>query len=102
MRSEPAATPLLHSYRRARYRHLIAAADIEAGTGGAVGDGIARAGDAGGDIGEPDDGVVAGTDGVIRIALTATVPPALTASATNDGWTPSGALQRYLKRAESG
>jgi hypothetical protein len=42
------------------------------------------------------------SDGLIRIALTAIVPPALAAPAANDGWTPSPALQRYLKRAESG
>lgn len=42
------------------------------------------------------------SDGVIRISLTAALPLTVAAPADDDGWTPSEALQRYRKRAESG
>jgi hypothetical protein len=41
-------------------------------------------------------------DGVIRIALTASASPLKLANSNNQEWTPSEALQRFLKRTESG
>ncbi len=41
-------------------------------------------------------------EGVIRIALAMVAEPIVTTKAANDGWVPSEALQRYLKRTESG
>ena len=41
-------------------------------------------------------------DGVIRIALTAIAGPTEPASDLNAEWVPSEALQRHLKRTESG
>lgn len=41
-------------------------------------------------------------DGVIRIALTSSVPPIRSTTGLDEGWAPSEALQRYLKRTESG
>jgi hypothetical protein len=40
-------------------------------------------------------------DGVIRIVLTASAAPIKSAD-SGETWVPSGALQRYLKRTESG
>lgn len=41
-------------------------------------------------------------EGVIRIALTAITGPTEPARDLNEEWVPSEALQRYLKRSESG
>jgi hypothetical protein len=41
-------------------------------------------------------------DGVIRIALTASAAPIKPANDFDQEWTPSEALQRFLKRTESG
>ncbi len=41
-------------------------------------------------------------DGVIRIALTAGAAPIEPANDIDREWTPSEALQRFLKRTESG
>jgi hypothetical protein len=41
-------------------------------------------------------------DGVIRIALTASAAPIKPANDVDQEWTPSEALQRFLKRTESG
>ncbi|MGY4405172.1 hypothetical protein [Bradyrhizobium sp. USDA 3315] len=41
-------------------------------------------------------------DGVIRIALTAGAPPIKPPNVLDETWVPSEALQRYLKRTESG
>lgn len=41
-------------------------------------------------------------DGVIRIALTASVAPTKPTTGLDEIWVPSEALQRYLKRTESG
>jgi hypothetical protein len=40
--------------------------------------------------------------GIIRIALTASTAPVLPATDLDEIWVPSEALQRYLKRTESG
>ena len=41
-------------------------------------------------------------EGVIRIALTSNAAPAKSINGHDVTWTPSEALQRYLKRTESG
>lgn len=41
-------------------------------------------------------------DGVIRITLTASVVPTKPTTDLDEIWVPSEALQRYLKRTESG
>ena len=41
-------------------------------------------------------------EGVIRIALTASATPIMPANDLDEIWVPSEALQRYLKRTESG
>jgi hypothetical protein len=41
-------------------------------------------------------------EGVIRIALTASATPINPANDLDEIWVPSEALQRYLKRTESG
>jgi hypothetical protein len=41
-------------------------------------------------------------DGVIRIALTASAAPIKPSNDVGHEWTPSEALQRFLKRTESG
>jgi hypothetical protein len=41
-------------------------------------------------------------EGVIRIALTADATPIKAINGRDEIWTPSEALQRYLKRTESG
>ncbi|WP_439361477.1 hypothetical protein [Bradyrhizobium sp. DASA03007] len=41
-------------------------------------------------------------DGVIRIALISSAAPALPTTSLDEIWVPSEALQRYLKRTESG
>jgi hypothetical protein len=41
-------------------------------------------------------------DGVIRIALTASAAPIRPANDVDQEWIPSEALQRFLKRSESG
>ena len=41
-------------------------------------------------------------EGVIRIALTASAAPIQPARDLDEVWVPSEALQRYLKRTESG
>jgi hypothetical protein len=41
-------------------------------------------------------------EGTIRIALTANAVSIRSANDTGDSWVPSEALQRYLKRTESG
>jgi hypothetical protein len=41
-------------------------------------------------------------EGVIRIALTASAAPTGPANDSGETWVPSQALQRYLKRTESG
>lgn len=41
-------------------------------------------------------------EGVIRIALTLSATPTELASDLDEVWVPSEALQRYLKRTESG
>jgi hypothetical protein len=61
---------------------------------------IARAIRAAKDAGASE--VTVDSEGVIRIALIAAIRPAVAARAAGDGWIPSEALQRYLKRAESG
>jgi hypothetical protein len=48
------------------------------------------------------DAVTVDSDGVIRISLLAKAPPVEPASDLDQVWVPSEALQRYLKRAESG
>ena len=42
------------------------------------------------------------SNGVIRIVLTASAPPIKPANGVDQEWTPSEALQRFLKRTESG
>jgi hypothetical protein len=46
--------------------------------------------------------VIVDGDGVIRIALTASAAPIKSATDVEQEWTPSEALQRFLKRSESG
>jgi hypothetical protein len=46
--------------------------------------------------------VTVDTDGVIRIALNASAAAVKPANDANEIWVPSQALQRYLKRTESG
>lgn len=46
--------------------------------------------------------VTVDSEGVIRIALTAGAAPSKLANDLNETWVPSEALQRYLKRTESG
>ena len=41
-------------------------------------------------------------EGVIRIALTASAAPIKPANGLDETWAPSEALQRFLKRTESG
>lgn len=41
-------------------------------------------------------------DGVIRIALTSSAMPTKPTAGLDEIWVPSEALQRYLKRTESG
>ncbi|OAF14270.1 hypothetical protein AYJ54_42695 [Bradyrhizobium centrolobii] len=41
-------------------------------------------------------------DGVIRIALTSSAVPTKLTTGLDEIWVPSEALQRYLKRTESG
>ena len=41
-------------------------------------------------------------EGVIRIVLTASTAPIKPANGVDQEWTPSEALQRFLKRTESG
>ena len=46
--------------------------------------------------------VIVDGEGVIRIALTASAAAARPANDAGETWVPSQALQRYLKRTESG
>jgi hypothetical protein len=46
--------------------------------------------------------VTVDNEGVIRIVLTASAPPTKLATDVDQEWTPSEALQRFLKRTESG
>ena len=46
--------------------------------------------------------VTVDVEGVIRIALTASAVPIRPASGIDEIWVPSQALQRHLKRSESG
>ncbi len=46
--------------------------------------------------------VTADGEGVIRIALVASAAPIKTSNGREQEWTPSEALQRFLKRTESG
>lgn len=46
--------------------------------------------------------VTVDAEGVIRIALTASAAPIRAANDSDEIWVPSEALQRYLKRTESG
>jgi hypothetical protein len=46
--------------------------------------------------------VTVDTEGVIRIVLTASAAPIQRANDIDQEWTPSEALQRFLKRTESG
>jgi hypothetical protein len=48
------------------------------------------------------DSITVDSDGVIRISLQARAPLDETASSLDTAWAPSEALQRYLKRSESG
>jgi hypothetical protein len=47
-------------------------------------------------------GVSVDADGVIRIALSTNAAPAMPANDVEELWVPSEALQRFLKRSESG
>ncbi len=46
--------------------------------------------------------VTVDSDGVIRIVLAANAPSITSGDDIDQGWAPSEALQRYLKRSESG
>jgi hypothetical protein len=46
--------------------------------------------------------VIIDGDGVIRIALTASAASIKPANDSNQEWTPSEALKRFMKRTESG
>jgi hypothetical protein len=46
--------------------------------------------------------VTVDTDGVIRIVLTSSAAPIKPTNGHDQEWTPSEALQRFLKRTESG
>ncbi len=46
--------------------------------------------------------VTVDADGAIRISLTERTAPSLPVDDIDGGWTPSEALQRHLKRTESG
>ena len=46
--------------------------------------------------------VTVDADGVIRIVLTTSTMPIRPTNGRDQEWTPSGALQRFLKRTESG
>lgn len=61
---------------------------------------IARAIRAAKDAGASE--VTVDCNGVIRIALTSPALPAAPRNPLDEAWVPSEALQRYLKRTESG
>jgi hypothetical protein len=46
--------------------------------------------------------VTVDAEGIIRIALTASAAPSKPTNGLDEIWVPSQALQRYLKRTESG